>query len=129
MTPALRLILVVALSMALAGGLALSLIQGSGGTTGPVTTSQPGFFGIAQGIRLDARDFQLMRATGVKTDRFLLFWEAVQPQPGSFEWGPTDGFMGAFASHGVRPFPPVSGTPEWVPGVSAGPPLDSPEAE
>jgi hypothetical protein len=129
MSPALRKILVVALSAALAGGLALSLIQGSGGNASPASASQPGFFGIVQGIRLDARDFQAMRATGVKTDRFLLFWEAVQPRPGSFDWGPTDALIGGFASHGIRPFPTVSGNPDWVPGVSARPPLDSPEAE
>ncbi len=118
----------IALSVALVGGLAASLIQGSGGSS-PTTAAQPAFFGIVQGIRLDQRDFQMMRSTGVRTDRFLLFWQSVQPQQGSFDWGPTDALVGAFASHGIRPFPTVSGNPAWVSGVTARPPLDSPEAE
>jgi Glycosyl hydrolase catalytic core len=127
--PALRLVLVVVLAAALVGGLAASLIHGSGNDGATATASQPTFFGIVQGIRLDQRDFQMMRSTGIKTDRFLLFWQSVQPQQGSFDWGPTDALVGAFASHGIRPFPTVSGNPGWVPGITARPPLDSPEAE
>ncbi len=119
----------VVLSVALAGGLAASLLNGSGTTTGPNSTAPPGFFGIVQGIRLDERDFATMQVTGVRTDRFLLFWQSVQPRPGSFDWGATDDLVGQFASHGIRPFPTVSGNPDWVPGVLARPPLDTPEAE
>ncbi len=129
MNPVLRVILVVALSAVLAGGLAASLIQGSGNTIGQPSAVQPGFFGIVQGIRLDSRDFQFMASTGIRTDRFLLFWEAVQPRPGSFEWDATDDLVGAFASHGIRPFPDISGNPDWVSGDPARPPLDTPEAE
>jgi hypothetical protein len=121
--------LVVVLAVALVGGLAASLISGSGSGAATTIATQSRFFGIVQGIRLDQRDFQMMRSTGIKTDRFLLFWQSVQPQEGSFDWGPTDALVGAFASHGIRPFPTVSGNPEWVPGVAARPPLDSPEAE
>jgi hypothetical protein len=127
--PALRLTLVIALAAALVGGLAASLIGGGGGSSSPAARVQSTFFGIVQGIRLDQRDFQAMRSTGVRTDRFLLFWQSVQPKPGSFVWGPTDALVGGFASHGIRPFPTVSGNPDWVPGGPARPPLDTPEAE
>jgi polysaccharide biosynthesis protein PslG len=120
--------LVVVLAVALVGGLAASLIQGSGGSASPPPTANP-FFGIVQGIRLDQRDFRMMQSTGIRTDRFLLFWQSVQPQQGSFDWGPTDALVGSFASHGIRPFPTVSGNPDWVPGDTARPPLDTPEAE
>ena len=129
MSPAVRLIGVIALSVALVGGLAASLIEGDGGATSAPSGAGPSFFGIVQGIRLDDHDFQTMRATGVRTDRFLLFWESAQPRPGSFRWGPTDALVGAFASHGIRPFPTVSGNPDWVSGDSARPPIDTPEAE
>jgi hypothetical protein len=125
--PLLRLGGVIALTVALVGGLAASLIQGSG--SAPASAGQSSFFGIVQGIRLDQRDFQAMRAAGLRTDRFLLFWEAVQPQAGSYDWEATDALVGGFASHGIRPFPTVSGNPDWVPGVSARPPLDTPQAE
>ena len=129
LSPALRLVLVIALSAALVAGLAASLLAGDGGSSGSAATAQQNFFGIVQGIRLDQRDFQTMRSTGIKTDRFLLFWESVQPQQGAFDWGPTDALVGAFASHGIRPFPDISGNPDWVPGIAARPPLDTPDAE
>ncbi len=127
--PLVRAALVIALSAALIGGLTASLLEGSGGTTSSAAGAPSDFFGIVQGIRLDEHDFATMQATGVKTDRFLLFWESVQPRSGSFVWGPTDSLVGNFASHGIKPFPTVSGNPSWVPGDSARPPLDTPEAE
>ncbi len=126
----LRIILAVVLPLALVGGLAASLLRGSGSAgVGASTGTPPGFFGIVQGIRLDEHDFGTMQAAGVKIDRFLLFWQSVQPNPGSFDWGPTDQLVGGFASHGIRPFPTLSGNPDWVPGGPARPPLDTPQAE
>jgi hypothetical protein len=127
--PVVRVGLVIALSAVLIGGLAASLLQGSGGNATTAAGAPSAFYGIVQGIRLDERDFATMQATGIRTDRFLLFWQSVQPRPGSFVWGPTDDLVGAFASHGIRPFPTVSGNPAWVPGDLARPPLDTPEAE
>jgi hypothetical protein len=127
--PLVRLVGVIVLTTALVGGLAASLIRGSESAPGSGSAAQAAFFGIVQGIRLDQRDFQTMRAAGVRTDRFLLFWESVQPRAGSFDWRATDALVGGFASHGIRPFPDVSGNPEWVPGDPARPPLDTPEAE
>jgi polysaccharide biosynthesis protein PslG len=123
-----RLVLVIALSVALVGGLAASLLRGSGDES-DTSATPTGFFGIVQGIRLDENDFATMQTTGVGMDRFLLFWQQVEPQPGSFVWGPTDQLVGGFASHGIRPFPTVSGNPAWVPGVLARPPLDDRQAE
>jgi hypothetical protein len=116
---------VVSLSTTLVVGLAVSLIQGSGETRARVPQ---GFFGINQGIRLDQRDFRMMQATGVGTDRFLIFWELVQPDPGSFAWDATDTLIGGLASHGIRPVATPYGNPDWIPGSLARPPLDTARA-
>ena len=128
MNPVVRLVLAIALAGALVVGLAVSLLQGSG-TKSQAATGPPGFFGIVQGIRLDQNDFHTMQTAGVASDRFLLFWGAVQPRPGSFVWGPTDRLVGGFAASGVRPFPDLSGNPDWVAGGPSRPPLDTPQAE
>jgi hypothetical protein len=123
----LKLIAVVALSLALVVGLALSLLSGGGTpSTGTATASaQNEFFGITQGVRLDGQDFETMAETGVGTDRLQLMWGTVQPDQGSFSWGPTDALVGAFASHGIRAVPFVWGSARWVASTPAHPPIDS----
>jgi Glycosyl hydrolase catalytic core len=119
-------IVAVALSVALVGGLILSVVRGGGGSNAqPAAASVHGeFFGIIQGVRLDREDFQTMEETGVRSNRFLMHWGAVQPSQGSFEWGPTDGLIGAFASHGIRAVPFLWGSPSWVAASHAQPPID-----
>ena len=60
------------------------------------------------------QDLQGMAAAGVRTERFVLGWTAVEPSQGSFDWGRSDRFIGALASHGIRPLPFVWGSPRWV---------------
>ena len=86
------------------------------------------FFGIAQGPTLDAHDFRGMAAARVRTNRFVLKWGWVQPDQGSFHWGPSDEFIGALAARGIRVVPAVWGNPDWVYGSPARPPLDGPLA-
>jgi hypothetical protein len=87
------------------------------------------FFGIAQGSnrlnRLDAQDLKGLAAAKVRTERFQLNWPSVQPSQGSFDWAGTDALVGSLARHGVRAVPFVWGSPPWVAGDSARPPLDS----
>jgi Bacterial Ig-like domain/RTX calcium-binding nonapeptide repeat (4 copies)/Glycosyl hydrolase catalytic core len=83
------------------------------------------FYGIAQGAPIDRRDLETMAAARVQTDRFLLFWGAVEPIHGSFRWEATDRLVGSLASHGVRAVPAFWGNPDWVYGASARPPIDS----
>jgi hypothetical protein len=84
------------------------------------------FYGIAQGSTLDNRDLTGMVNARVRTDRFLLNWGLVQPaSKASFNWGPTDDFIGALASHAIRPVPFVWGSPEWISGNPATPPIDT----
>jgi hypothetical protein len=121
-----KLIAAVFLSLALVGGLVLSLLDGdeTQGTQPAAATVHEEFFGIVQGIRLDRQDFETMQETGVRSTRFLLLWDQVQPVKGSFEWGPADALVGAFASHGIRSVPFLWGSPPWVASSNAHPPLD-----
>jgi hypothetical protein len=68
-----------------------------------------------------------MAATGIGTDRFLLDWAVVEPSPGSFVWPDED--IGALASHGIRLFPYLWGSPPWVAGAPQDPPVDSAQQE
>jgi hypothetical protein len=121
-----KLIAAVALSLALVGGLVLSLVRGDGTPSAQTATaSGPSeLFGIIQGIRLDQQDFETMAETGVGSNRFLVLWESVERNKGSFNWGPTDALVGGLASHGIRSLPFVWGSPPWVAGTTARPPLD-----
>ena len=102
-------------------GLALSLFLAS-----PAAAARSELFGIAQGASsLDNWDLNKMAAARVRTERFLLNWSLVQPTQGSFDWGDTDRFVGALASHGIRPVPFVWGSPRWVAPRLKRPPLDS----
>jgi hypothetical protein len=105
-------------------GLALSLV---GASTAEAARSE--FFGIAQGSnrlnRLDGLDLKGMAAARVRTERFQLNWPSVQPSQGSFDWNGTDALVGSLARHGIRPVPFVWGSPPWVAGTFARPPLDS----
>jgi hypothetical protein len=83
------------------------------------------FFGIVQGPTLDTRDLNNMQAARVRTDRFLLNWEWVQPTAGPPSWAATDRLIGRLAVHGIRALPSVWGNPDWVSGGDARPPLDS----
>ena len=125
-----KIIVAIALSVALVAGLALSLIRGGGnGSAAPSAAGDHSqFFGIVQGIRLDSQDFQQMARTGVGSDRFLLIWGDVQPKRnGPYNWTPTDTLIGSFASHGIQVVPDLWRSPPWVAGPLVQPPIDRPE--
>ena len=122
-----KLIVGVALSVALVGGLVLSLLEGPDTPSAQTSSADEELFGIAQGSRFDTQDLQTMATTGVRTDRFLLSWGWVQPSRDSFRW--PDLTVGALASHGIRPVPFVWGSPWWLFGDTERPPVGSPRAE
>ena len=65
----------------------------------------------------------------VRTNRFILKWGWVQPNQGSFRWGPADRFIGRLAISGIRTVPAVWGNPDWLPGSGSTPPIGGPAAE
>ena len=131
MTQRTALLAVLAVSLAAVVGLSISLFGGVGTSTNQTTTAvaQQEFWGIAQGItRMDDQDLETMANTGIGTDRFLLDWAAVQPDPdGSFDWPDRD--VGRLASHGIRLVPYLWGSPSWIADEPGQPPIDSAEHE
>jgi hypothetical protein len=105
-------------------GLALSLLVPS---TAAAARSE--FFGIVQTATLDDQDIQGMAAARVRTNRFVLKWGWVQPNQGSFNWGPADRFIGRLAFRGIRAVPAVWGNPDWVAGSGSTPPIGGTVAE
>jgi hypothetical protein len=124
-----RLTLAFALSLALVGGLVLSLVSGSGAPGARTANTSQGeeFLGIAQGSRLDTEDLQTMTATGVRVDRLLLSWDFAQPSEGSFRW--PDLLVGSLAADGIEAVPFVWASPSWLTGVRERPPVGSRRAE
>jgi Glycosyl hydrolases family 39 len=87
------------------------------------------FFGIAQQpSTLDTKDLVGLRATHVRTVRYLIPWQTIQPQSADgFNWGQTDKQVGRLAAKGIRIVPTVWGNPKWVGQAKdwARPPIDS----
>ena len=106
------------------GVLCLSLLAPS---TAAAARSE--FFGTVQIATLDDQDIQGMAAARVRTNRFVLKWGWVQPDKGSFDWGPADRFIGRLAFRGIRAVPAVWGNPDWVAGSGSTPPIGGPAAE
>src|SRR5262245_16010944 len=90
-------------------GLAGLLVLLAGGLAAPAAANaaRSEFFGVVQGQfnakgQLDGRDLNGMAARGVHTNRFELGWKSVVPRQGTFNWAPSDRFIGALASRGIR---------------------------
>ena len=97
----------------------------------PAAGARSEFFGIVQGQfnakgQLDGRDLKMMAAKGVGSHRFELGWKSVVREQGTFHWGPSDRFIGALASRGIRAAPFVWGSPKWVASNPGRPPIDTP---
>jgi hypothetical protein len=80
-------------------------------------------FGIANSAPLNAPDVRKMRVARVRSVRFLLLWAAIETRRGSYDWTMPDRVVGQLASHGIQPVPFAYGSPSWVSGEPARPPL------
>ena len=86
----------------------------------------PGFFGMVPQARPTAADLTRMEGT-VETLRFPIYWSKCEPRRGVFDFSGPDAEIAAAAAHGVPVMPFVYGTPAWLDGQEARPPL-SPRA-
>ncbi len=80
------------------------------------------FFGIVPQGALAAPDFDRMRGV-VGTLRIPVYWYAVEPRPGRYDFAALDATVGAAAERGIRVLPFVYGSPAWATGGEARPPL------
>jgi len=98
-------------------GLAIALPQ-----VAAAKPAGPGFFGVVPQGSLSASDYDRMSGV-VGTLRIPIYWYGVQPQPDRYEFGELDSIVGEAAERGVRVLPFVYGSPAWVAGNAARPPL------
>jgi Glycosyl hydrolase catalytic core len=91
----------------------------------PAAAAPHELFGLSKGQPLTQRDFNKMRSTGVHTFRLAINWFAIQPTPGSQNFGALDQLVGDLAARGIRPVPYVYGSPRWVARKPNRPPLGS----
>lgn len=89
----------------------------------PVPPSRS-FFGVVPQGQLSASDFGRMRGV-VGTLRVPVVWAQAEPRPGSFDFGGLDNLVTSAAEAGVRVLPFVYGTPAWLSGDPARPPLSA----
>jgi hypothetical protein len=84
------------------------------------------FFGVVQGQPFSARDYTQLGKAGTGTVRFGLSWNMVQPRRTSgFNWTAYDAKIGNLAAHGVRAFPTLGGSPQWIAKEPRRPPIKS----
>jgi hypothetical protein len=84
----------------------------------------PSFFGVVPQGRPLARDFDRMRGT-VGTVRIPVYWFQCEPRPGQYDFSALDEVVGAAAGQGIDVLPFVYGSPAWLTGDAARPPVAS----
>jgi glycosyl hydrolase family 42 (putative beta-galactosidase) len=84
-------------------------------TGGAQPRAPQGFFGIAPQTALTPQDASYMKAGGIDTVRWPLFWTAVQPTAnGGYDWSAFDETVAIAARAGLRVFPSLGPTPRWL---------------
>jgi polysaccharide biosynthesis protein PslG len=97
------------LAGALLGALALTLPP----ATAPAAVGRD-FYGVISINSLTASDFDAMGQAKVGTLRTILYWPAIEPTPGQYNWSELDMMVGQAAQNGIEVLPFVYGTPGWV---------------
>jgi hypothetical protein len=82
------------------------------------------FFGVVPQSPPSAGDFNRMRGV-VGTLRIPVEWFRIEPRPGIYDFQGLDRVVGEAADAGIRVLPFVYGSPRWLTGDPARPPLAS----
>lgn len=95
-------------------------------TSGAPKRPPQGFFGIAPQTGLTSADARYMKAGGIETVRWPLFWSTIQPtRKGGYDWSSFDPVVEVAAREGLRIFPVVASPPRWVVRRETTLPVDS----
>lgn len=81
-----------------------------------------GFFGVTPQTQLSPGDYGRMGRLGL-TLRIPVYWFEIEPERGRYEFSGLDRTIGEAAAAGVRVLPFVCGSPDWIAGDPAVPPL------
>ncbi len=97
----------------------------------PASLAKPGppreFFGVVPQAPPSSDDFARMRGA-VGTVRVPVEWFRVEPRPRAYDFAALDETVGRAAEAGIRVLPFVYGSPTWLTGDPARPPLGSARA-
>lgn len=89
----------------------------------------PGFVGISPQSPDTNADFELMERAGIRSVRLPVGWAGIEPDASDRydpHWGWLDNEVELAAKHGIRVFPFVWGSPEWVAPLPSAEPVESP---
>lgn len=82
----------------------------------------PGFFGVVPQAAPSGADLRRMEGS-VETLRIPIYWSRCEPRRGEYDFSSPDAEIAAAAAHGIKVVPFVYGTPAWLSGNEARPPL------
>jgi len=106
----------------------LLLTFASPAQAGAESPAPRGFIGISPQGKSDISDFELMQLAGIESMRVPMSWAQIEPQPEDVRephWGYFDEAVAGAAEHGMRVFPFLGGTPEWVAPFPTAEPVES----
>jgi hypothetical protein len=88
----------------------------------------PGFIGISPQNTGDETDFELMELAGIASVRLPMSWAGIEPEAVDRfdpDWSWFDSQVALAAEHGIRAFPFIAGSPEWVTPFPGDEPVES----
>jgi polysaccharide biosynthesis protein PslG len=115
-----RRLLVISVVAALLGALA---------SPAAARLAPPGFIGISPQNTDSNADFELMELAGIRSTRLPMAWAGIEREPSDRHdphWAWFDGEVERAAEHGIRIFPFVWESPEWVAPLPTAEPVESP---
>lgn len=86
------------------------------------------FIGISPQGPTDVADYRLMELAGIESVRLLMPWSAIQPKIPTVvepDWSSFDRAVALAAEHGLKVFPFLTGSPEWVALYPTSEPVES----
>jgi hypothetical protein len=87
-----------------------------------------GFIGISPQGATNESDDELMQLAGIESVRLPMIWGSIEPDVANLEepeWDSFDARVAQAAEHGMRVFPFLWGTPEWVSPYPSAEPVES----
>jgi hypothetical protein len=83
-------------------------------------------FGLNYAFKeMTGKDARMLKKSGAKTVRWIMFWPSIESSSGHFDWSVPDKLVGDLAAKGIRVMPIMWGSPRWVEPRAITPPVDS----
>ena len=110
--------MVLAAVAAVAALLAAPVAQAKGGGKN--------LFGLNYSFKeISGKDASMLKKSGAKTVRWIMFWPRIETSSGHFDWSVPDKFVGDLAAKGIKVLPIMWGSPRWVEHQAITPPLNT----